>query len=285
VYVGYLQRSSYKELVWPWLAAVGIVLAACTSGATVESGTSVTSLGPSVASIKDLAPSPTFTPTPGATSQVFANPTEAPNPQRQTPTQTPSSLDDPTQLMVATLTMDLAILAEKMAISGNQSFIPVLLEWMSLGAEPNPLLPLASFVNALKEGRYSAQLPRERSNWRWWFNWLGDNPQVQPPEGFAGWKGELYAGIDPGLGSFLYDGVKTEIRLEQMVWGGVAKDGIPELNNPPLLAAAEAGYLESTDRVFGVSINGEHRAYPLRILNPHEMANDVIGGVPISLAY
>ena len=55
--------------------------------------------------------------------------------------------------------------------------------------------------------------------------------------------------------------------------------------NPRLMAAADAGYLEPTDRVFGVSINGEHRAYPLRILNPHEMANDVVGGVPISLAY
>jgi hypothetical protein len=32
-------------------------------------------------------------------------------------------------------------------------------------------------------------------------------------------------------------------------------------------------------------INEEHRAYPLRILNPHEMANDVLGGVPFALAY
>ena len=34
-----------------------------------------------------------------------------------------------------------------------------------------------------------------------------------------------------------------------------------------------------------VSFNGEHRAYPLRILNLHEMANDVVGGVPFALAY
>ena len=39
------------------------------------------------------------------------------------------------------------------------------------------------------------------------------------------------------------------------------------------------------DRVFGVSINGEHRAYPLRIVNAHEMANDWLGGEPIALAY
>ena len=272
--MGYLQRRSHKELVWPWLAAVVIVLAACTSGATLAPQ-------PSATPEQAVAPSPT----PTATRQVSASPAVVPTPQRQSPTQTPLSLDDPTQLMRATLTMDLAIIAEKMAISGNQSFIPVLLEWMRLGAEPNPLLPLAAFVNALKEGRYSADVPRERSNWRWWFVWLSQNPQIQPPQGFAGWKGELYAGIDRGLGSFLYDGVKTEIRLEEMVWGGVAKDGIPELNNPRMLPADEADYLNPTDRVFGLSINGEHRAYPLRILNPHEMANDVVGGVPISLAY
>ena len=52
-----------------------------------------------------------------------------------------------------------------------------------------------------------------------------------------------------------------------------------------MVPADEADYLNWDDRVFGVSINGEHRAYPLRILNPHEMANDVVGGVPFALAY
>ena len=79
--------------------------------------------------------------------------------------------------------------------------------------------------------------------------------------------------------------MKTEIRLEEVVWGGVAKDGIPDLRNPPVVPANEAWYMRPSDRVFGVSINGENRAYPLRILNAHEMANDVVGGVPFALAY
>ena len=48
------------------------------------------------------------------------------------------------------------------------------------------------------------------------------------------------------------------------------------MNDPLILPAADADYLEPDDRVLGVSINGEHRAYPLRILNLHEMANDVL---------
>ena len=51
------------------------------------------------------------------------------------------------------------------------------------------------------------------------------------------------------------------------------------------LTPDEAAYLQPSDRVFGVSINGEHRAYPLRVLNAHEMANDVVGGVQFALAY
>ena len=62
-------------------------------------------------------------------------------------------------------------------------------------------------------------------------------------------------------------------------------DGIPDLQNPSTLAPHEADYLSLDDRVFGVSINGEHRAYPLRIINAHEMANDIVGGEPIALAY
>jgi hypothetical protein len=119
----------------------------------------------------------------------------------------------------------------------------------------------------------------------WWAEWLGNHPEVLPPQGYAAWMGRLLSHIDSGMGAFFYDGMKSRIRLEEIVWGGVAKDGILDLINPPAVPPEQAAYLNPTDRVFGVSINGEHRAYPLRILNPHEMANDVVGGVPIALAY
>ena len=76
----------------------------------------------------------------------------------------------------------------------------------------------------------------------------------------------------------MYTGVPATIRLEEIVWGGVRRDGIPDLRFPPHVSPEEASYLESGDRVFGVSINGDHRAYPLRVLNAHEMANDIVGG-------
>ena len=43
--------------------------------------------------------------------------------------------------------------------------------------------------------------------------------------------------------------------------------------------------MRADDLVFGVAINGDARAYPLRIMGWHEMFNEVIGGVPVALAY
>ena len=123
--------------------------------------------------------------------------------------------------------------------------------------------------------------------WPAWFEWVGANlDDYRPPDGYPQLKRRFLASIHPGFEQFL-QGYENTSRIEpfEIEWGGVAPDGIPPLEFPPNIPAEEADYLESHERVFGVSINGEHRAYPLRIMNPHEMANDVLGGEPISLAY
>ena len=119
-----------------------------------------------------------------------------------------------------------------------------------------------------------------------WAEWLGSNlDDYPPPDRYLNWKINLLVMISPRFSSFLISADDTSrINLTEVTWGGVRPDGIPDLNNPPVVDAA-ADYLEPGDRVFGVSINGEHRAYPLRIANAHEMVNDWLGGEPISLAY
>ena len=124
-------------------------------------------------------------------------------------------------------------------------------------------------------------------DWSEWVEWLGKHrADFPPPEEYAAWKANLLSQIDPRFGLFLRTAKETSrIDLTEVVWGGVIPDGIPDLRNPPILFPEEADYLGPGERVFGVSINGEHRAYPLRITNPHEMVNDVLGGEPISLAW
>lgn len=196
--------------------------------------------------------------------------------------------DDPTELMMATLDEVLDRVARKMAYSLDQTYIPVLLEFLRFQSQQEAIITMSSFLSRLKDGVPPETLmifDEEQNQWSWWIEWLGNNPQVSPPPGFAGWKGQLYSILDPGLGDFLYDGVKTDIRIEEVVWGGVVKDGIPDLIDPPVVSADQASYMLPGDRVFGVSINGQHRAYPLRIMNLHEMANDVLAEVPFALAY
>ncbi len=120
-----------------------------------------------------------------------------------------------------------------------------------------------------------------------WFElieWYGQT-DLNPPPGFTSWKGQMLSAIDPRFAAFLNDSFPSRIRTEEIQWGGVLVDGIPALDNPAMLPAAEATYMNPDDVVFGLSLNGDTRAYPLRILDWHEMANDVVGGVPVSLAY
>ena len=49
--------------------------------------------------------------------------------------------------------------------------------------------------------------------------------------------------------------------------------------------AVRAGYVRDTTRVLGMTVKGESRAYPLYILQVHELANDTLGGVPIAPNY
>jgi Protein of unknown function (DUF3179) len=130
-------------------------------------------------------------------------------------------------------------------------------------------------------------LTREKVGDRWhdWVLWQQAHPELQPFEGHDSFVATLFASIDPNFVGFVYPGVTHKIRLEEIVWGGVHKDGIPALINPELIDATSADYLTDDELVFGISINGDVRAYPLRIMDWHEMFNDVIGGVPVSLAY
>jgi hypothetical protein len=123
------------------------------------------------------------------------------------------------------------------------------------------------------------------ADWHRWMLWQEENTGIVPYARYDSLKADLMAVIDPNFHLFLRPGVAREIRLEEIAWGGVRKDGIPALTNPKLVTAAEATYLWPDELVFGVSINSEARAYPLRIMDWHEMLNDVVGGVPVSLAY
>ncbi|MBI2480856.1 MAG: DUF3179 domain-containing protein [Planctomycetia bacterium] len=82
-----------------------------------------------------------------------------------------------------------------------------------------------------------------------------------------------------------FDLSQTTVPVAEIFAGGPPKDGIPALSNPTLVAAREATYLYNADRVIGVVVGSDARAYPLRILDYHEIVNDEVGKLPIAVTY
>ncbi len=77
---------------------------------------------------------------------------------------------------------------------------------------------------------------------------------------------------------------KHSISFSEIMSGGPPKDGIPSIDDPTF---AEIGEVDLPDRepVIGLRIGDEFRAYPLRVLMWHEIVNDVIGGVPVTVTF
>lgn len=130
---------------------------------------------------------------------------------------------------------------------------------------------------------------QEMRNWREAMLWQEANPEIIPHPSYYDVKLRYFYNIDRNFARFFSpEYLKREnmkIRFEEITWGGVKVDGIPSLDNPEMIEAFKADYLLDNDLVFGVKINGDVRAYPLRIMGWHEMFNDIIGGVPVALAY
>jgi hypothetical protein len=72
---------------------------------------------------------------------------------------------------------------------------------------------------------------------------------------------------------------------KEILWGGVPRDGIPAINNPIFVGPAEADFLSDSDRVLGLTRNGVTKAYPIRIMDRHEIVNDWFGDEPIVVTY
>ena len=77
---------------------------------------------------------------------------------------------------------------------------------------------------------------------------------------------------------------KSSVGVDEIMSGGPPRDGIPPIDNPKFVLANDHA-LPAREPVIGVFLNGEYRAYPLRILTWHEIVNDEINGTPLTVTY
>ena len=93
-------------------------------------------------------------------------------------------------------------------------------------------------------------------------------------------------GQPAGASQFSTDFTRTTIDYSEIRSGGPPKDGIPALTNPSLTSidAADA-FLSDDETVLVFTANAEAVIYPVRILMYHEIANDRVGGVPVTVTY
>ncbi len=78
---------------------------------------------------------------------------------------------------------------------------------------------------------------------------------------------------------------RTTVELSEIMSGGPPRDGIPPIDNPRFQPAGSETSLSDKDPVISLEIDGDARAYPLRILIWHEIVNDTVGGKPVAVTY
>ncbi len=85
---------------------------------------------------------------------------------------------------------------------------------------------------------------------------------------------------------FSTDFSKHSVPYREILSGGPPKDGIPAIDEPQVVSVDEAdAWLEPQEPVILVQVGDEARAYPIQILMWHEIVNDMVGGVPVTVTF
>ena len=82
-----------------------------------------------------------------------------------------------------------------------------------------------------------------------------------------------------------FDLTDALVPRDDIYHGGPGRDGIPSIDRPRFISANEAEFLEPADRVLGLVLDGVVRAYPVKILNYHEIVNDSVNKQAIVVSY
>jgi hypothetical protein len=90
----------------------------------------------------------------------------------------------------------------------------------------------------------------------------------------------------PGTGQFATDFSQHSVPYSEILSGGPPKDGIPAIDSPQFVSVGEAdAWLKPQEPVILFQLGDDVRAYPIQILMWHEIVNDTVGGVPVTVTF
>jgi hypothetical protein len=75
------------------------------------------------------------------------------------------------------------------------------------------------------------------------------------------------------------------IPTREILSGGPGRDGIPSIDQPKFVGPGAASFMLPGDLLVSLTIGGQTRAYPLRILVWHEIVNDELAGQAVAVTY
>lgn len=85
---------------------------------------------------------------------------------------------------------------------------------------------------------------------------------------------------------FRTDFSRHSVPYDQILSGGVPKDGIPAIDTPAFVSVNEAdAWLEPMEPVVRVAVGDDVRAYPIQVLMWHEIVNDTVGNTPLLVSF
>ncbi len=87
------------------------------------------------------------------------------------------------------------------------------------------------------------------------------------------------------LSDRFWDGFSPLVDPSRIISGGVSPDGIPPIDSPNFLCPDEVDFLSDTEPVLSLTIGSDARAYPVQIMTWHEIVNDVVDGIPVTVTY
>jgi hypothetical protein len=75
------------------------------------------------------------------------------------------------------------------------------------------------------------------------------------------------------------------VPIEQVVDGGVGKDGIRSIDEPNFTPVDKVDFLEDSDLVILVNYNNILKVYPVKILDYHEVVNDIFADARVTISH